>query len=376
MSSPRVMHLIDSGGFYGAERALLNLVAAPGCVEHTVLRLGHKSGDRSRFVQALEMAGVRCHEGVGVHTLIGELRWILKHQRRDRPTHLHCHGYKPTILGILVGRLTGTRVLVTQHGFTNKNHKVRLYNWLSIQACRRSGVDVVCVSEPIRNKYAAHGLALAQLTVVPNAVPATQVSSLTQRLEARSRLHCRPDDFVIGFVGRLSVEKGPDRFVQLVAQLRQRGVPVAARVLGEGPMGLELQRQVGREGIGDDLKFLGFREDAALLLPGFDVVVVPSRTEGVPMTILEAMSASVPVVAFAVGGIPSVVRDHETGCLIEPGCIDKMADAVEALFLDDTQRRLMGEQGREVVEHEFSIAEQVRQYELLYAGAVSTPRVA
>ena len=191
--------------------------------------------------------------------------------------------------------------------------------------------------------------------MIPNAVD-------IQPAPAARRDRDRP---VMIAVGRL---KAPKDFLTLVRGLA--ALPpgsIDARIVGEGPDRAELESEIGRLGIGDRVHLLGERRDVPELLARADVFVLSSASEGMPVSVLEAMAAGLPVVGSKVGGIPELVVDGETGLLVEPGDPDELAAAIGRLAADPELRRQLGEAGRERAQGRFALDTFRRAHVELYS---------
>lgn len=324
LESPlRVAHLVSSGGFYGLERMLLeHCQHAPG--QHLVLLLNGPDELVERF-RAAGVALVRCP---GLASL-----WRTLGTPRVRPTLLNGHGFKGLVYGWLSALRFGLPLVTTQHGFTPRNRKQRLYTWLSLQLCRTPQVRrVVCVANSISRLHSAAGVHADKLQVIPNGLPPLPEGEFTRPAQA-------PAAPLIGFVGRLSAEKGPDLFVELAISLCQRHPALNAVLLGDGPQRQSLAARIDAAGLATRILLPGYREDMAAWLRALDVLVISSRTEGTPMVLLEAMQAGVPVASFSVGGIPDMIRHGVSGLLAPAGAVEELAAAVDALLKDVELRR-------------------------------------
>ena len=152
---------------------------------------------------------------------------------------------------------------------------------------------------------------------------------------------------VVGFAGRLIPEKGADVFLRAASLVT--GVVPEARfvVIGDGRLRGELEALAGDLGLLEDrVRFLGFRGDAADLIAGLDILAVPSRSEGTPLVVGEAMAAGVPVVVSRVGGLPDQVTHRATGLVVDPEDPEGLATALVSLLLAPDEARQLGEAGR------------------------------
>jgi glycosyltransferase involved in cell wall biosynthesis len=178
---------------------------------------------------------------------------------------------------------------------------------------------------------------------------------------------------VVGFAGRLILEKGADVFLR-AASLVARVVPEARFVvIGDGRLRRELEALAGDLGLPEEsVRFLGFRDDAADLIAGLDVLAVPSRSDGTPRVVGEAMTAGVPVVASRVGGLPDQVTHRRTGLVVDPEDPEKLAAALVSLLLAPDEARQLGEAGRAYAAR-FSHAALVDRMEEVYGDAHQAP---
>lgn len=322
-------------------------VAAPartGGLESVLLELSTGLRGRGHDVQVAAVLSPRDSEehpvvsalrqrGVPVHALVvesrdylGERRAIRSIMRRMNAQVLHTHGFRPDVIDGGLARSEGAARVTTLHGFVGGSRRGRFYEWLQIQAARRAGA-VVAVSAPIADRLARHGIR-KQVHLIPNAV--ASVTDALARDEARALLGLPASGFIVGWVGRVSHEKGPDLFVEALA-----GVPgIAGVVVGDGPMREDILQRAATLGLTPRFFAPGLVPSASRYLAAFDCVALTSRTEGTPMILLEAMLAGVPVIATAVGGVPQVVGDTEAIlCGLEVTSIvtalrDAAADAV------------------------------------------------
>jgi glycosyltransferase involved in cell wall biosynthesis len=254
-------------------------------------------------------------------------------------------------------------VVATFHGFVGGGLKHRAYEWLDSMHLRRFQA-VVCVSDHVRARLLERGYERSRVVTVPNGHRGTQ--SLPREV-ARELLGIPHGCAAVGWVGRLSHEKGPDLFLRA---MRQVDVGKAAAVLmGAGEDEPRLVDLVSSLGFGNgSVRLVGQRPDAASLLGAFDVLAISSRAEGLPMVLLEAMAAGTPIVAFAVGGIPQVISE-ESGWLVRPGDVAGMTGALTEALDDRAEATRRAAVAREVLQARFSPDRWVAQVEAVYERA-------
>jgi glycosyltransferase involved in cell wall biosynthesis len=311
-----IIHLLSSGGFYGAERMLLDhCLATPG--QHQVLFLDAPPELIARFREA----GVDCLGCAGLGALLGHLR-----QRRDQRPLINTHNFKGLLFGWVGATLLRLPLVITQHGFTPRSRKQKFYTWLSLQLCRTASVDrVVCVAESIALLHRQANVRTDKLQVIPNGLPAA--NDLQPHSGERQR-------WLAGYVGRLSSEKGPDLFLDALIPLCQQYPQLDAVMLGDGPERESLQARIDAAGLQARITLPGYQNDMRAWWRRLDALVISSRTEGTPMILLEAMQAGVPVVAFGVGGIPDVLQDRHNGLLAAPTDSAALARQIGTLLRD------------------------------------------
>ncbi len=289
---------------------------------------------------------------------------------RERGTEvLHVHGYKAVVLGALAARRGGFALVKTEHGRHEPTTRPSLtglrgrgYRLLETLATR-AAVDVACyVTEDLRRHYArAHGTVPAR--VVPNGIDPPRRQD-TRRPEA-----LRPGRRHAVMVGRVTAVKGMDL---ALAALANESLPpdLDLVVAGEGPLLPRLRRRVAALGLEGRVAFLGFRHDVHDLVAHADLLLMPSRHEGLPYALLEAMALETPVVASRVGGLAEVLRDGRTGLLVPPGDVPALRTACRRLLKDPGLARSLGRAAREEVLRRYTLEAMGSRYEEIYRSAV------
>jgi glycosyltransferase involved in cell wall biosynthesis len=257
----------------------------------------------------------------------------------DEAVHvLHAHLANAHVLGSLVSALTGRPCVATIHG--------RTVPMLDFEAHRMT--DAMHMSVVCRAAYGharAIGVARDRLHLIANGVPVTGASSASTAFAAS--LGVASDAPLVGFVGRLSPEKAPDLFVRMAHQLGAKHTRAAFVLIGDGPMRERLEEEVRLLGIAERVRFAGERRDVLPLLPSLTALVVPSHAEGMPLALMEAMAAGLPVVATSVGGIPEMIQHLSTGLLVPPGDAGQLAIAVDGLLDDPPWAAAIGARARQ-----------------------------
>jgi len=362
---PVVVHVLAPGEIGGLERVVTLLGAAQqdaGCDVHIAAVLTDGGFDHP-FLAAAHAARV-----AGVHPILVPPRGYLRERRaigaltkRLVADVIHTHGYRPDLIAAAGPLPPGGHVLVsTVHGFTGGDWKNRCYEWLQVHAYRRFDA-VVAVAESVGGRLRESGVPPRRVFVVPNAWRET-VTPL-DRIAARRLLGLPDEEFVVGWVGRLSFEKGPDVLVDAVGRLRD--LPLTVAVLGGGRARAVLEQRAGEQGLNGQVRWYGVVPEAMRLFAAFDVFVLSSRTEGTPMVLFEAMAAGVPIVATRVGGVPDVVSTAEAA-LVTPDDPLALATAIRAVYHDRAAAERRAAAARIRLEREFGVAPWLDRYEAVY----------
>lgn len=364
----RILHIIDSGGMYGAEVMLLNLVQEqvkqglqpwiasigdPGC--------GEKPLECAARKQRLPMVTFRMRPGPNLPGALEILTWA-KSKRCDL---LHSHGYKGNILfGFLPKRVRQLPLITTVHGWTSTQStytRMRLYEWLDrLVLPIMDGVVLVnrgMLSHPrlaARKNISLHVVNNGISTKKPEPYPCEQLKN-----QADSTLH-------LVAVGRLSPEKGFDVLLQAMARVRDRGGNISLVLFGEGNERRNLEELINRLNLQKCVYLAGFMAEVAATFPCFDVLVMPSLTEGLPITLLEAMRARLPVIASAVGGIPHVIENERSGLLVVPGKVDSLVDAVKHILASPDRGRQYASTAERLFQQEYSSSRMAEAYLQIY----------
>ncbi len=350
----RVLHLTSSTFFGGPERQMLGLARSLSARCSSVFCSFRESG---RCVSFLERDTPR---------LWAASRETLDHIRRIRPGVLCCHGYKADLLGLIAARRSGIPVIAVSRGWTGESRKVRIYERIDRLVLRWMD-RVVCVSAGQAGKVRQAGVADSRILVIRNAVDAKRFT--TSAAEGRRRvqnLFPSPPKYVVGAAGRLSSEKGFSILIEAARQVINGQPSVGFVLFGEGRLRAELNRQIAEAGLSDRFILAGFHRDLDSLLPGLDVLIQSSFTEGLPNILLEALAAGVPGVATAVGGTPELLEQGVNGFLVPAGEPSALAKGIEEMLSSESRRQTMGRRGRDRVGALFTFEAQAGQYLRLF----------
>lgn len=252
------------------------------------------------------------------------------------------------VMGVLLRKLTGRPYASTCHGF----FKMRL----SRKCFPCWGDAVIAISQPVEDHLTDDfGVPQKKIHLIESGIDLDEFSPINQALKAQHRdrfdLGNEP---IVGMIARLSDVKGPDILIKAMKSVH-KSIPNAKLLLvGEGRMEKDLRNMVKHLDLMEHVRFFSVVSKTQEMLPLFDIFAMPSRQEGLGLSIMEAQASGLPVIASRVGGIPSLIEDGKTGILVEPENPESLANAIVQLFNDKEQRGVIGAAGREFIRKNYS----------------------
>ena len=366
-ASPEVVvHVVQNLAIGGLERVVLNLVRHAHRERYrpmiVCLGPGGPLADEARAA-GIEVTVLNQRPGFRLATVLSLARRWRKHKVRV----VHCHNAAPLVYGALAGRLAGAGVVYTAHGMKTSGARK------PVRLDRLGLVDAfVTVSDDARRiALESAGADPARVRTIVNGVDTAAYRRATagERARARQALGLRDDAFVFGIVARLASAKDHAILFRAVAKVTREEPRFHLVVVGDGELRDSLQGLIRELHLEEHILMAGSRSDVAQLMAAFDAFVLSSYTEGLAMTLLEAMAAELPIVATRVGGNAEVVVDGETGRIVPPRDADRLADALQWMATHPDAARAMGTRGRERAVARFSVEAMVTAYEAAYAEA-------
>lgn len=369
----RIVHLIDSGGLYGAERMLLTLMERQRDAGHEVALLS--AGELEQPPKAVEVEA----EARGL--VVNAWRMAPRFNRREAARILdwihaegfdlmHSHGYKFNVLiGMFPARRRRIPFVSTLHGYITGSLFSRAWLYTRVDQLLLPRLDaVVLVSEAIRGRIPGAVARRPTTRVIPNGIDLEKVRAQAEApVPETVESFCTTHSPVLLGVGRLSDEKAFDRVLRIAAALADEYPSIGVLIVGEGRLR-------------DDLRALAAEHDVPLELPGFsdrvpaimrrcDLLCMPSHTEGLPLTLLEAMTVGLPVAATPVGEIARVLDDGRGGVILDAHDETRMVAGVRDRLADDAARSAAVAWSRGRVADTYSSEAMAAGYEQVYADA-------
>lgn len=313
-----IVQLVDSRQGGGIETHILQLTQALKEQGYPVIVVFLKDYGPHPLKEQLDGAGI--HWQIAPQGLIATARFLRQHGLL-----INTHGYKAGILGRLAGYICRIPVVSTWHAGESGTGRMRLYQWLDRLTAPLA--PAMAVSMPIAQQLCVPVTVIRNFISIPKATPPLNTGR-------------------IGFVGRLSHEKGPDLFCQLASQCGHG----RAELFGEGPLRSLLEKRYQQI-----VRFHGYVADMTAHWPSISVLCISSRAEGLPLVALEAMARGIPVIAFAVGALPELIKHGENGFLAPPGDIGALKSCLaQWQRLSAIQRQQLANNARQTICQHYS----------------------
>jgi glycosyltransferase involved in cell wall biosynthesis len=365
----------------GATRPVLHVLNTlqTGGAEYLVLNLARVL-DRRRFpmfVCSLQGDGEIGHElrGLGVPTFVLQRRvgidpFLLPSLvgliRRHQVRIVHTHNVAPWLYAGIAARLTGAAVCHTEHSsLFPEQRALKKAEWVLAHLTKA----VICDGEDVRRQLVEEQrLSPRNVVTVYNGVDTALYGRPVDRAGGRRALGLDERAPVVGTVARLEPVKDQASLLEAFAQVGARIPTARLVVVGDGSQRAALEEQARQPALAGRVLFLGRRADVASVLPLFDAFVLSSVSEGLPLTILEAMAAGLPCVSTAVGAVPEAIVEGQTGHLVPPRAPVALATALGNLLADLPRARALGAAGQRRARELFDLQAMTRRYEDLYAA--------
>ena len=358
-----IAHVLSSFGRGGQERVAANLARFQRAAGHEVCAISIASGPEGLTAADFRATGVLAEtvaKRPGVDpSLPMRLGARLRHHRVNV---VHTHNPHALIYGAPAAWFAGAVTIHSKHGM-NPDRQRRL--WLRRAAAKL--VDAyVAVTPALAKNALEHGECRAsRLHVIPNGIDVVRFApGAAGRRRIRAEVGIPEDAWVVGTVGRLAPEKDQALLIEAMAPLLSAGRRLV--IVGDGAERDALRARIARTPGGNYVHMLGEREDVANILGALDAFALTSRTEGLPLVLLEAMASGLPVLSTAVGGIPDLVEHRVTGLLSQAGDRASLTRQLACLSTDGSLSRQMGEAGRHEILQRHSVDRMASEYGILY----------
>jgi L-malate glycosyltransferase len=362
LSMFRICHLVSGDAWGGLEAMVLDLLGSEiyrARIDPTLVVL-----NEGRFASKARAKGLHVvvvpESAMSFPSLVGELKRVIGDLK---PDVIHTHRYKEILLGAILSGMSAVRHVVTIHGYeppTGLLVRWRTFfsNSFCIGAALLRGARFIVVADHLRKTF-----------MVPRSRCITIHNGITIPEQTRPELERNFPDHskapVIGWVGRMVPVKGLSMLLKAVAEM-PGSPPPTLLLIGDGPERASLEQSAKSLGIADRVRFQGFVDDIWTFYYQMDLFVLPSLHEGIPIALLEALGAGLPVIASSVGGIPQVIGASGAGVLIESRSPSVWARTLIQTLNDPQKMKALGERARRHIQANFSVEEMARRYLAVY----------
>jgi len=367
----RVLHLIDSAGMYGAEKVVLTLLeelkfskfpGTLGCIRESVNDVPKIAEEAiNHDIQVVFFTMKRGFNLFGIYK-------IYKYIMANNIKLVHSHGYKPNIfLGLFPKRKI--KKITTVHGWSKNTAglKTTIYEYLDSLSIKRMNA-VIAVSRAVINDLSTRKINNNKIYLIYNGINTASYKIKYDIRQARKKYDLESDDYVLGSVGRLTKVKGHDYLIEAVPAILKEIKNCKVIIAGDGPLKEQLTKLIYKYNLSNNIKLIGYSDNVKEILAVIDLFILPSLSEGLPISLLEAMASGKPSIASGVGGITEVILDNVGGIVIPPHNSESINDAVIKLYRDEQHYKKLKEEGIKVVEEKFSTNKMVEQYINIYSN--------
>lgn len=359
----KILHVETGRHLYGGPQQVIYLLRALGELGHdNTLVCPPGSGiDSAARTAGIPVRNLFCAGDLDLPFAYRLTQYIAE----AKPDVVHCHSRRGAdVLGGLAASFADVPAVVSRRV---DNTEMRLVAALRYRPFRK----VIAISEAIATVLRDRGVEPGRLTVIRSAVDVSESGDPGDCKRLRREFGIPADATLLAAAGQLIPRKGHSYLLQAMADLRPARSDLYLIVFGEGYLGSQLQAQAASLGLGDVVRFAGFREDLDRYVGCFDIFVHPALAEGLGVAALKAAAAGIPVVAFSAGGLVEAVAHGTTGLLVPPEDVAALADAIMILVDDEQLRQRMGAAGKERMQKEFSIATMARQHVDVYEAVIN-----
>jgi glycosyltransferase involved in cell wall biosynthesis len=373
MDRIRVLHFVESGGLYGAENVILNLsleMQRSGAYEPIVGCIIQDRQEVPALCEAARSKGIRT-ELFYIKNVLLPLHYIgfLRRLKAVSPDIIHCHGYKPTVYAYLASRIRGISLTATCHLWYVDDRSPRTMRWLIRleKILYRRFPMVFAVSPAIRDTLLSIGMSELRVRVVNNGIslPDYEVDKTVDVRQIAGRIGIEKEICIVN-VGRLTHQKSQKTIVDAAQILRSWGRCYQFIIAGDGELRDELQLYIAQRDLCDYVKLVGFTDRIVDLFQVATVFVLPSRDEGMPMSLLEAVACRVPVIATNVGAVASLIKHRISGLLIPVENPIELAAAIEEIVENPAQSKSFSEEAYRMLASTYSSDAMFKEYDRCY----------
>ena len=358
----KIVHLVEDLEIGGQEKVIFNIVknlnkekydVGVWCIEKggTIAEWLIKEGIEVKIL------GIKTY-----HSLKNILK-LSKLLKKEKVKILHCHSYFANTFGRLC-KIFGNVPFVIVHYHSTYSYFKRK-NLIMDRILSLFTVKILCCSYAVK-KWIIENEKInpEKIIVLYNGI---EIGGIEEK-DVKKILKIKENDRVVGFIGRLEPIKNPEILLNLIKIIRNEIPEVKLLIVGDGSLREKMERLIKPLGIERNVIFAGRVENVFPYIKIMDLVILPSKIEGLGISLIEAMALEKPVVGTNVGGIPEVIEDGINGFVVEPDDLENLKKAVYFLLKNKEEAKKMGKEGQRIWEEKFSVESMVKKIEGIYDG--------
>ncbi|MCK5267154.1 MAG: glycosyltransferase family 4 protein [Spirochaetes bacterium] len=330
-----IVHTISAHNVFGPEKTIINeSLALLKEGYKVVIILIHRRGDFPLLAR-IKQSNIPCFH------LVSNFKFnffaifkLIKLLLKTKCNLVHGHGYKADIISLIACKMIGVPIITTMHGWTAEDCKIRIYEKLQAFFWRFFDL-ILCVSESYKQKAVSIGIPENKTVVVHNGIIINDYllsGSEVLKKNFLNKYGIPGGHFIVGVVGRLSIEKGHRYFVEAALKVLSQEKDVVFVIIGDGKERKNIEDIIRNSKYSKNFYMLGHISSMQKVYAALDIVIISSLREGLPNALLEAMVCGKPVVSTSVGGIPEIIKNNINGVMVSPRDSDAIANALLALI--------------------------------------------
>lgn len=366
-----VLHVIDSAGYGGGERYILDIIKYASFNIHHWVAIPY-DGPLKAQLETLGVPNIVIdfEKRFSIKSILSLVRFI----RQIQPAIIHSHGYRSNIYGrmaaILSGKIHVCTVHVSLYDYIDTPKWLRRMYMIIEQVTSMVTRRFICISNAMMNDVVRLGISANKTIQIPNGVDTRRFYPRNNIEEIKQELGIDGKSPVIGTIGRMVTEKGQIFLIKALAVLKSRYPDLICLFIGDGPLLSMLKASAIELGVSESCKFVGVRDDLEKIYPVMDLFVLPSLREPFGLVLLEAMASGIPVLATSTGGPVDFIQPGENGVLVAPKDSNALAEQIANLLSDVKKRERIAAAGLKTVHDRFCIGKMIAGIEAVYRSVL------
>lgn len=361
----KILYLIQTSGIGGAEKVLFSLAKHFNINNECIVGLLKKGWLSERLKKAGLRVEIISSGGSFDFKLIKNLINLIKKEKIDL---VHSHLLDMNFYSSIASKIAGVKHICTEHGdIHHPSKKLDLGIRIKAKTIAKFSNKIVFVSKFTKDKYfETADIKEKKTAVIYNGIDIEEYQKPVDIIKKKEELGIKGNEFIIGNVGNLYPVKGQIYLIKAAKKVIEENPYTKFLIIGRGELETRLKEETIKLGLNSNILFTGFREDIKEVLRIMDIFVLSSISEGLPISLIEAMACKVPVICTKVGGIPEVIDNGINGYLIPPGDINSISEKIFILIRKQNLKKYFINNGYQKVSKVFEIKNMIRRYQEIY----------